>query len=185
MALNNAVNLVPTISGTPGQIAVTQAAGSTTATLALTSPFFNSAQPLFSAYLSSTQSNVTGNNTPYIIPFDTELFDNANNYNPVTGIFTAPVTAKYLLVTNVKWQSGGSPSTNGQVQFRTGFLFPCFFNPLVAATTTFLWSGYAIVALNSGATARVELNSQGGTKTASVIGDGTQRVSTFSGYLLP
>jgi len=52
-------------------------------------------QPAFSAYLSSTQTNKTGNGTPYTVIFDTELFDQNSDYNNATGIFTAPVTGRY------------------------------------------------------------------------------------------
>lgn len=52
----------------------------------------------FFAYLSSTQSNVTGDGTEYTIISDTESFDIGNNYNAATGIFTVPVTASYTFI---------------------------------------------------------------------------------------
>lgn len=52
----------------------------------------NTAQPAFSAYLSSDQTGVTGN---YTIPLDTVAFDQASNFNTGTHNFTAPVTGIY------------------------------------------------------------------------------------------
>lgn len=55
----------------------------------------NTSQPSFSAILSSTQNDVTGDGTLYQIIFDTEQFDQNSNYNNSTGVFTAPVAGKY------------------------------------------------------------------------------------------
>lgn len=55
------------------------------------------AQPSFSAFLSSTQSNVTGDGTIYQIIFDAVDFNQGVNpgYNDSTGIFTAPSAGIY------------------------------------------------------------------------------------------
>ena len=47
-------------------------------------------QSAFSAYVSSTLSNVTGDNTSYTVIFDTEELDRSSNYNNSNGVFTAP-----------------------------------------------------------------------------------------------
>lgn len=56
-----------------------------------------SAQPTFSAYLSSTQSNVTGDGTVYPVVFDTILVNQgvSTYYDTGTGIFTAPAFGNY------------------------------------------------------------------------------------------
>jgi len=54
-------------------------------------------QPAFLAVLSTTQNNVTGNNTKYSYVCDTEVFDQNSDYNNTTGIFTAPVTGRYVI----------------------------------------------------------------------------------------
>jgi hypothetical protein len=56
-------------------------------------------QPAFLAYNSAADNNVTGNGTDYTVICDTEIFDQAANYNNATGEFTAPVTGKYRLST--------------------------------------------------------------------------------------
>lgn len=57
-------------------------------------------QPTFLAAKSAQTNNVTGNGTVYSFVSDTEIFDVGSNYNNSTGIFTAPVTAKYVLTCN-------------------------------------------------------------------------------------
>jgi len=52
-------------------------------------------QPAFSAYKSFVSNNVTGDLTLFTIIFDTEVFDQAGNYNNATGVFTAPITGRY------------------------------------------------------------------------------------------
>jgi len=49
----------------------------------------------FSAYLSSTQNNVTGDGTAYSIIFDTVTANQGSAYNASTGVFTAPSTGLY------------------------------------------------------------------------------------------
>jgi hypothetical protein len=56
-------------------------------------------QPAFLAYNSAADNNVTGNGTDYTVICDTEIFDQAANYNNATGEFTAPVTGKYRFST--------------------------------------------------------------------------------------
>lgn len=54
-----------------------------------------SATCAFSALLSATATNQTGNSASPTVIFDTELFDLGSNYNNATGIFTAPATGNY------------------------------------------------------------------------------------------
>lgn len=49
----------------------------------------------FLAYLSSNQSNVTGDGTAYQITFDTAVFNVSSSYSTSTGTFTAPATGTY------------------------------------------------------------------------------------------
>ena len=49
----------------------------------------------FEAYVSADINNVTGAGAIYTILFDTEAYDVGSNYNPATGVFTAPATGLY------------------------------------------------------------------------------------------
>ncbi len=54
-----------------------------------------SGQPAFLAYLNTTVNNITGDNTNYTVIYDTEVFDQGNDFNLGTSTFTAPVTGRY------------------------------------------------------------------------------------------
>ena len=54
--------------------------------------------PAFLAYKSAQTDNVTGAGTSYDYVCDTEIFDQGANYNNSTGVFTAPVTGRYLFI---------------------------------------------------------------------------------------
>lgn len=60
----------------------------------------NRTMPLQSCFLvyASSIPNVTGNGTLYgPVIFDTVVFDQGSDYNNVSGIYTAPISGKYLL----------------------------------------------------------------------------------------
>lgn len=61
----------------------------------------NAVQPSFHATVSVAQNNVTGNANFYTVIFQTERFDIGNNYNNATGVFTAPVTGRYLFTSQL------------------------------------------------------------------------------------
>lgn len=52
--------------------------------------------PSFEAYENVGTSDVTGDGSNYTVIFENEIRDVGSNYNPVTGIFTAPVSGEYL-----------------------------------------------------------------------------------------
>lgn len=56
--------------------------------------------PCFSAYNSVTDTNQTGNGATATVQFDTEAYDQGNNFSANT--FTAPVTGKYFLSATVR-----------------------------------------------------------------------------------
>lgn len=57
-------------------------------------------QPAFLAYNSADDTGATGNGTAATVDFDTEVFDQGNDF--ASDTFTAPVTGRYLLATQVK-----------------------------------------------------------------------------------
>ena len=73
-------------------------------------------QPAFSVHPASTQSNVAIN-TSVTVVFGTEVFDVGGNFTSNT--FTAPVTGKYLLTTNLALQEFDASADYFQTEIST------------------------------------------------------------------
>ena len=73
--------------------------------------------PAFLARNSSTDSNVTGNGTEVTIDFDTEVFDQGDDF--ASDTFTAPVTGRYQLNVSCEVSGVTSSHTIGQLQIKT------------------------------------------------------------------
>ena len=83
-------------------------------------------QPCFSVAMSSNYSTAT----THTANFDTERFDQGNNFNTGSnGVFTAPVTGKYYMHAAIQTQAGGTTQNhlmgvaflvNGSVQVSKG-----------------------------------------------------------------
>ena len=73
--------------------------------------------PAFLARNSSTDSNVTGNGTEVTIDFDTEVFDQGDDF--ASDTFTAPVTGRYQLNVSCEVSGVTSSHTVGQLQIKT------------------------------------------------------------------
>lgn len=67
-------------------------------------------QPAFLAYANAVVSSVTGNGAEVVIDFNTEKFDISNDFSS-SNLFTAPVTGKYMLGTNVTFTNLSSAMT--------------------------------------------------------------------------
>lgn len=65
----------------------------------------------WSVQLSANQTNVTGNNTQYQIPYDSVLFDSASGYNAGTFLYTIPTTGVYNITVNNFLFGGTAAST--------------------------------------------------------------------------
>ena len=80
----------------PGDLKLQASGGLTEIGGTLTTP----SQPCFLAFNSAEDSNVTGNGTTVTVDFDSEVFDQGADFSADT--FTAPVTSRYHLNTNVQ-----------------------------------------------------------------------------------
>jgi len=77
------------------------------------------AQPAFLATHGATTGSVTGDGTNYNVIFANEIFDQNSDYNNATGIFTAPVTGRYLLNGAVCYSNLGAAHTSGSTYIYT------------------------------------------------------------------
>ena len=142
-------------------------------------------QTAFLAYQSVTQDNKTGNGAWYQLVCDTEIFDHGSNYNNTTGVFTAPVTGRYVFISRVC--ISGCSTTTGLLasvynttsgkRYQAGYY-----------RTASNYNGNpetcAIVELTAGDTVIAEANATGETaNTVDIFSSGTTPFTSFGGYL--
>lgn len=133
----------------------------------------NGVQPMVLALLSgSTAANVTGDNTLYQVICNSEIFDIGSNYNNSTGVFTAPVTGKYLLTWSAfPYNMGAAHTTQIAVIATTARNY---------ITSEFIWttntlsqavlSGSVIANMTAADTATFNIQVAGSTKTVGAGG---------------
>jgi len=161
-----------TINSATGQMGVTSGGGV-------------AADP-FMAYLSTTQSDVTGDGTVYQVNFDTVSFDVGGNFTTGGAAhFTAQATGYYHfdVAVNINPASGSGDTvevilnyTGGQTYLEFGL---SFLTPLISDTFTI--QGSAVVSMAMGDIANVTLTVGTGTKTTSITGLSSP-LTYFSGY---
>ena len=74
-------------------------------------------QCAFFAQLNADLGNITGDGTVFQIPCDNVIIDQNSNYDPLTGIFTAPVLGNYIL--------GASINTQGLIPNMSVYCLKC------------------------------------------------------------
>lgn len=145
-------------------------------------------QCAFSAYLTNTQSNVTGAGTTYVVAGYTEEFDNGSDFDATTGQFTVPTTGKYFIAAGVSLGNLTVAMNSCELRIRTPAarrLFITQSNPGACQSSagTFYTSSSQITALNSGDVLEVAVTvSNGAGDTASV--NNNRGVTWFCAYFL-
>ena len=144
----------------------------------------NTAQPCFLAFNSVTDNNVTGAGTIATVDFDTEVYDQGNDFAADT--FTAPVTGRYLLTAVV--QLIGIPTgvdlslvqiiTSNRTYRGSRFDLVADFPGVIGLTIT------VVADMDIGDTATVSVNVDGATDVVDIEGQGTDLVTSFSGCLI-
>lgn len=147
----------------------------------------------FLAWRNGSVANVTGDGTSYTVPFNTEVFDINNDYNPGPGVgagtFTAPITGHYQFHSTVLSANIVVGYTYGNIQIYinggatrylsfTGSPFNC------RDTNTNLYAVpiSLLVSMTAGDTATIQLAIGGGPKNVTLDG-GNAQATFFSGML--
>ncbi len=151
-------------------------------------PLAAGVRPLFSAFNSVTDTNVTGDGTAFTIICDTEVFDVNSNYDNTTGIFTAPVNGRYLLVAGVDGRDYGAGHTISQVNLVTSNRTYTLHYEDGSITSTpgnvLRRNGSVIADMDAADTASVQFTVFGSTLTIDVFGTGGAMQTYFQGFLL-
>lgn len=137
----------------------------------------------FSAYLSGTQSNVTGNGTVATVAFDTETEDVGGVF--ASGVFTGQIAGVYRLETDVQLQQIGT-ATEVRLQLVTSAgTFDARETAASIDATRMTLRISKEVYLAVGQTAYVTARVTGlGADTADIVGGNAPFVTTFTGRLV-
>ena len=146
--------------------------------------------PSFLAIAQSVITDVTGDGTAYQVVFGTEVFDQAGNYNPAAGVFTAPIAGHYQFNINVTLRQIGNQHSVALLQLvASNRTFFEYFNPSkasapVAGVETFSMALSGIVDMDANDTAAVVITVSNGPRVINIDGLTGQARSSFSMALL-
>jgi hypothetical protein len=139
-------------------------------------------QPAFQAIATSTQRNKIPTQQHTIL-FAGEIFDNNNNFSSNT--FTAPVTGKYYLTTNVRLDNLDISASYYQLWMTTSnrnYVTILAMNGFDADVTLYTLTLNVLADMDAGDTAFINFNQYGGAAQTDIDGDG--KYTNFSGYLV-
>lgn len=150
----------------------------------------NDSQPAFLAYDSTTDNNVDAS-SDLKMEFDSVVYDQASNFNTSTDTFTAPVTGRYLLTTQLRLDDIDTAATWVSMRIVTSnreyrrFIDPNF----TADLAQFGMNMTTIADMDANDTAHVEILQLGGSNQIDVDAGNpgsspSQFDKFFCGYLL-
>lgn len=144
--------------------------------------------PCFFAFLSAGVTNTTGNGTQYNLIADTEVFDQNADYNNATGVFTAPVTGRYLLGGSLFTSNFSAGHTSEYVNLFTSNRTITLYaqSPLANVAVvdgSLRITGSVLCDMDAGDTAYINTAVFGSTQTVTVAGNPTDAYSSFWGKL--
>ena len=145
-------------------------------------------QPAFTACANSDQAALVPSTNTTVV-FDRELFDQGDDYNNSTNIFTAPVTGKYWFTANVIFVNIDTVPvyyiTYVKASNTGSTLFSLFDPRQFAGDVANGWSVVLSGALDmdAGDTAYVYVYQAAGTEQTTLDGSGSYLKTFFSGFL--
>ena len=142
----------------------------------------------FSAYLSATQSDVTGDGTVYDIPYDSVYFNNGGAFNTGTNVFDTPQDGEYCFNVNIDLEDVAAAHTEGQVDLvvngaTTHTILNWNASTVADNNGDVLLSGFRILSLSAADTVGVQVTVFNSTQTIDVVG-GASTDCVFEGFLV-
>jgi len=148
----------------------------------------SSIQPAFMAYKSAATANVTGDGTIYTVICNTELFDQASNYNNGTGVFTAPYDGRYFFGATVQVTGITAAMTVVIVTFAISGSKNMQIGGINGSArdvnNNIVFSSGVFVTLTAAETVSLTVQAINGTKVAGINGAATNSTTTFYGHLV-
>jgi len=139
----------------------------------------------FSAYLSSTSSNVTGNGTPFDVPFNAELTDPGANF--ASSVFTAPSSGAYQFQAQVRINGITAAADMVEISIipSAGVTRYARWEKTNDILTDKTYPASGIIVLAAGATVKVTAEVTGeASNVCDVVGAGAPLVTSFDGFKL-
>jgi hypothetical protein len=125
-----------------------------------------------SPFLNATIANATGDGTLVSpVKFDSVFFDQNGNYSTSTGLFTAPVTGKYLITASLTLNNLSSSHSLCELRIvAAGLVYTNFFNAgaLRDSNNVCTIAITRLVSITAASTAQIDLVVSGGTKTVGI-----------------
>lgn len=141
--------------------------------------------PAFLAYASADVLNVTGNATDVVVGFNTEVYDQSSNF--ASNVFTAPVTGKYLFLTNVTFTGLSAAMTTCRLRIITSLdIFERKYNAYNISNTGTNGSLNLCVSteMTAADTAEIHLQISNGAGDTADIAGGSELITYFCGQQL-
>ena len=142
-------------------------------------------QPAFQAGGLASELVDLGTGTDHTIVFNTEVFDQGSDYDTSTGVFTAPVTGRYLFTAHLYTKNIDTGATYYQFKLKTSnrtyvyIIAPKFSQDLGYYTAS---TPVMLVDMDSADTTRIQFAQTGG--SAQVHIQTNPSYTLFSGYLV-
>lgn len=179
-------NSVTSPAADPFVIAASSTLGTTNVLSASTGGQINlPLQSSFLAALTTTVNDVTGDSTVYTIIFDTEIFDQNNDFNLATSTFTAPVTGRYTQSVSALL-TGGTAITSARIQVVTSNASYMNTLPLTPSVTTSCSGLVSILTdMDAGDTCTYTVTTaDGGGKVDDITGNASGSYRTYASAVL-